>query len=111
MNLTSKQKQILSLLVAGNPDGTPLDLDELLDRLDYRTSKQSMQFSVRALAAKDLIQKEPTENRRGRSRRIFTVTPLGHHWFKGCCPPLIPMKIEDVIDMADLALMEDELGL
>lgn len=87
MNLTTKQKAILGLIVKANPDG-PIDLDQLIERLPYTTSKDSMHFSIRALVAKGLIEKGGLENRRGRARRLITVTPLGHHWAKLLCPPV-----------------------
>lgn len=110
MNLTSKQKAILALIVKGNPDG-PIDLDQLIERIPYVTSKQSMQFSVRALTSKGLIEKGPTEVRRERARRTFRVTPLGQHWANLVCPRPVPMSIDEVMDDSEIEEMERALGL
>lgn len=111
MNLTTKQKEILTLIVNRNSDGTPIDLDELLTRLPYHTTKQSMQFSVRALVGKGYIEKCPTEIRRGRMRRLFQATPLGLHAYATLCPKPTPVNVDEVIDANKLAEMEASLGL
>lgn len=78
MELTTKQMQILSVAIKGNEDGSFVDLDELLERLPYETTKQSLQFSIRALIAKKLLMKHPCETRRGRHRVILSATDLGY---------------------------------
>ncbi|MGA6514859.1 hypothetical protein ACPEF8_15985, partial [Klebsiella sp. K796] len=57
MNLTSKQKDVIKTLNLGYERGHLLDLDELLEILPYRTTKQSIQFSLRALIKKGLVEK------------------------------------------------------
>jgi hypothetical protein len=52
MILTDKQKDILRTIYLGHDRGHLLDLDELLEVLPYKTTKQSMQFSLRALIKK-----------------------------------------------------------
>lgn len=76
--LTAKQFQILDVLTRGNPDGSFCDLDELLMRVQYETSKDSLHFSVRALMRRGYITKHERETRRGRSRRVLSATPLGY---------------------------------
>lgn len=93
MNLTTKQRYILRLIVDGNPDGTPIDFDELIERLPYTTSKDSMHFSMRALAAKGLAEKGPMELRRDRQRRTIVPTPLGRHWAAALCPSFTPGRV------------------
>lgn len=80
--LTSKQVHILDVIVAGNGldgDGNliPVDLDELLGRLGYETTKASIQFSLRALVARGLIVKGAQVERRGRSRATYYPTAAG----------------------------------
>lgn len=75
--LTAKQVQLISTLAAGNSDGSEVDLDQLLERLPYRTSKESLQFSVRALAKRGLVAKKGQELRRGRLRRLLALTAAG----------------------------------
>ncbi len=48
MTLTDKQKDIIKTINLGHERGHLLDLDELLEVLPYRTTKQSMQFPARA---------------------------------------------------------------
>ncbi|WP_112160941.1 hypothetical protein, partial [Klebsiella pneumoniae] len=57
MTLTDKQKDIIKTINLGHERGHLLDLDELLEVLPYRTTKQSMQFSLRALIKKGLVEK------------------------------------------------------
>lgn len=81
LNLTRKQRQIMLLILAGNvsEDGVTvewLDIDQLLSRLSYETSKESIQFSIRALVKKGLVEKGEPELRRSRVRRILKPTNL-----------------------------------
>lgn len=79
-NLTDKQYRILTVIVTGNGrddagDVDPVDMTELLDRLSYRTSKDSMQFSIRALVKHGLVEKAYLK-RRGATRAVFKPTHL-----------------------------------
>ena len=76
--LTTKQYKIMRALMKLAPDGDFLDLDQLLEAVDYQTSKQSMQFSLRALIKHDLIENKAPEIRRGRRRRVIALTDLGY---------------------------------
>jgi DNA-binding PadR family transcriptional regulator len=76
--LTTKQIQLISVVGQRNDDGSAIDLDELLERLPYQPSKQSVQFSLRALVKRGLLAKsEATELRRGRKRRLLELTEAG----------------------------------
>ena len=110
MNLTTKQKAILALIVQANPDG-PIDFDQLIERLPYAPSKDSMHFSIRALVKKGLIEKGALEVRRGRARRLIEVTALGRHWAAALCPRPVPMTVEEALDLDELEKMAAELGL
>lgn len=79
MNLTSKQLQLIALLAKGNPDGSSLDLDQISEGLPYHPSKQSLQFSIRALIAHGLIQKDPPVFRRERMRTVISLTRNGQY--------------------------------
>ena len=73
--VTDKQRKILIVICDGNGKDeqgnfVPVDLDELLDRIAYRTTKSSMQFSIRALLRRGLITKELC-TRRGARRVCF----------------------------------------
>lgn len=77
MHLTTKQIELLTTIGSRNPDGGAIDLDQLIERLSYKPSKQSIQFSIRALIAHALIQKDASEKRRGRTRTLLSLTALG----------------------------------
>jgi hypothetical protein len=81
MHLTSKQISQMRVICAGNSDGTDVDLDQILEKLPYQTTKQSFQFSLRALIAKGLVEEAGREVRRGRSRRVISPTGLGKSYF------------------------------
>lgn len=81
MRLTEKQIEQLRVICPGNPDGTDLDIDEVLERLSYSTTKESFHFSLRALINKGLVVKGPRAVRRGRERQTISPTPLGLGFF------------------------------
>lgn len=77
MYLTTKQMQIMATVVRANPDGSYLDMDQIVEKVPYETTKQSMQFSIRALIKKGLLEKKTNEVRRSRSHIIISPTLLG----------------------------------
>ncbi|MBY7190999.1 hypothetical protein [Escherichia ruysiae] len=79
MTLTDKQKDIIKTLNLGYERGNLLDLDELLEVLPYKTTKQSIQFSIRALIKKGLVEKGHTRQRSDNRyhRRTLGLTTLG----------------------------------
>lgn len=74
-HLTLKQVNILETIMKGDGSGGFIDLDQLLERISYETTKQSMQFSIRALIRRGLVEKKPRELRRGRKRVVYSLTP------------------------------------
>lgn len=100
--LTKKQYQILTVLCDGNgyDDAgifTPADLDQLLDRVAYRTGKDSMQFSLRVLVNAGYVIKN-YEKRRGARRVTFTPTKL--------CRKVMQRQDPSFIEDSDLALID-----
>lgn len=79
LRITPYQQEILDLVRAGDPDGTPdgIDLDQILDRASWTPSKQSLQFVIRALIRKGLVCKNGTFGRRGRQRVCFALASAG----------------------------------
>lgn len=72
----------MEVIIAGNDDGTAADVDQILERLPYETTKQSIQFSFRALVAKGCIQRESKRVlRRGKSRVTYIATSFGEAFF------------------------------
>jgi hypothetical protein len=81
VNLTDKQYRIMVVVCDGNgKDETglfiPIDLDQLLERVSYRTHKDSMQFSIKALIRHGYIKKD-YEKRREARRVIYIPTKAG----------------------------------
>lgn len=82
--LTTKQRQVVGQIIQGDTEEAgrldekfvAIDLDRLIEVLPYRTTKQSMQFTIRALIKNGLIFKANYENRRGRQRVCFVATDL-----------------------------------
>ena len=99
MILTEKQKTIMRVIMARNEDGSATDLDQILERLDYKPSKESLQFSIRALIARGLIKKDETENRRGRRRVIISATGLADRYIM---PTTLKTPSADIDELDDI---------
>jgi len=107
--LTDKQTKILTVLCDGSmeDDEVFVDIDQLLERLNHqhgwKTTKQSMQFSIRALINRGLMVKNGKEIRRGRRRVILAPTAAGYRIMgmvnpkdETCFPPSgLPLTYED----------------
>lgn len=110
MHLTTKQIELIRVIGAGNDDGTATDLDEILERVRYETTKQSIQFSIRALVAHGLIEKKGVEKRRGRQRQVIAVTELGRDYAGGASSrpadnPVVSTVEDDALD-AEMGLLD-----
>lgn len=81
MRMTSKQVILMTCLADKNPDGSELDLDQLLNKLRdvyaWDTTKPSLQFSIRRLVAEGVVEKLVREKRRKRQRAVLALTELG----------------------------------
>jgi len=75
--LTSKQIAILRALVKRNPDGSYLDVKELIERCAPGTKRGSMICSLRHLYMHDLIREDDLVTRRGRRVRTYAITQQG----------------------------------
>lgn len=80
MILTDKQESVLTVIVKGNSNGSFCDLDEIIQRVFYETNKPSIQFIIRNLIFKGLIEKQETEKRRARRRIILCPTKKGYEF-------------------------------
>ena len=75
LGFTKNQESILSVILRGNDDATFVDLDQLLDRVNYKVTKQAMQHSLRSLIRRGYIEKSAdTVTRRGKARRLLRPT-------------------------------------
>lgn len=84
LRLTPFQMETLELICKGNVGQTGIeavvDMDELLDRLSLQgrtTSKQSLQFMIRTLIGKGLIEKRDVGVRRKWKRVGYEATQKG----------------------------------
>lgn len=81
VNLTTKQYQIMVVICDGNGNDDagnliPIDLDQLLERVAYKTGKDSMQFSIKALIRHGYVKKD-YEKRRNAKRVVYIPTKSG----------------------------------
>lgn len=76
-HVTPKQLSILKALLKRNPDGTLLDIKELMDLISPGQPRGSMLCSIRHLAAHDLIREDELVTRRGRRVRTYAPTDAG----------------------------------
>ncbi|KLV10202.1 hypothetical protein [Photobacterium ganghwense] len=84
MILTKKQKQIIHTILIVEEVRGIADLDSVLESLPYKTSKESFQFSLRALIEKRLLTKGELRKRSegGQNRRTLLLTTLGRAFAK-----------------------------
>lgn len=105
MHLTTKQLELLTVIGKRNPDGAATDLDQIIERLSYHPSKQSLQFSIRALIAHRLIQKDASEKRRGRTRTVISLTEQGQV-IVGAKPKTGPAPVPEADEMLSESIEE-----
>lgn len=74
--VTPYQLEILQHVARGGDDGL-LDFDQLLDLLSWMPTKESSQFTIRAVVKKGLLSKGELTYRRGRRRVLYSLTPDG----------------------------------
>jgi hypothetical protein len=105
MHMTDKQMQIMLVICDGdgrdaNGNLIPIDMDQLLERLPYKTTKMSMQFSIRALIANGIMYKGDYQHRRGRKRVTYFPTDLGRAMVKlGSSPSFIETEKDEALEL------------
>jgi len=75
--MTKNQQEVLSVIAKRNPDGSLVDIDQLIEGVDYEVTKQAIQHTIRSLVNQGLIIKEGKEVRRKRQRVTFSPTVEG----------------------------------
>lgn len=110
--LTTKQAELMSVVCAGNSDTTWCDLDQILERLSWKPSKESLQFSIRALMDRGLLVRAPRQTRRRQGRRVIEPTDMAKKMFgpaeagstrKAVEPlPLVPEGLDELISTLNL---------
>lgn len=80
-NLTPRHMEIARIVGRMNDtedDNERLvDLDQLLERMAKRITKESMQFSIRLMVNNGIIVKGERVKRRGRMRVVYQLTEIG----------------------------------
>ncbi len=76
--MSPQMRDVLFLIIKANPDGSFVDLDQILLGIPAKRSKQSMQFTIRSLVERGLIVKKNRETRRDRSRVTYAATLAGY---------------------------------
>lgn len=96
--LTSHQRNVLEIVCAGNKSDDPtlalIDLDELLAVCAHRTTKNAMQFTIRALVHNGMMQKMERVARRGRMRAVYQATEVGKDLVKERNAVTVPTFVE-----------------
>ena len=82
MTLSEKQLGVLLTINRENADKSLVDLDQIIERQSYETNKPSIQFIIRNLVQKGLIEKTGSEVRNGRRKVLFKTTTLGEMYSK-----------------------------
>lgn len=88
--LTSYQLEILQIVKKGVEDGL-VDFDQLLNKLSWGPSKESAQFTIRAVCTKGFLKKaEVLQLRRGRKRVCYQLTAEGEAYMDPRKPSKLP---------------------
>ncbi|EGR3221737.1 hypothetical protein DC904_13645 [Vibrio parahaemolyticus] len=82
MDLTYRMIMILEVVLKRNTDGSLVDLDQIIERVDYEVTKPAIQFTLRRMVEHGVIEKFGMEKRRGKSRVIYRGTELGYQALK-----------------------------
>lgn len=80
--MTPKQVEIMKALIRRNPDGSLLDVIQLIDIVTPGKTRGSMLCSLRHLAAHGLVREDKLVCRRKRSLRTFCATTAGYVLFR-----------------------------
>jgi len=80
--MTPKQTAIMQALIRRNPDGSLLDLMQLIDLVSPGTTRGAMLCSLRHLAAHGLAREDKLVTRRKRSLRTYASTTAGYALFR-----------------------------
>ena len=73
--LTQKQIAVMTVVCEGNEGGSFVDLDQIIERLPYKTSKPALTLSLKILVKRGLVILKPTEYRRKARRRVIAPDP------------------------------------
>ncbi|MGI1988701.1 winged-helix domain-containing protein [Shewanella glacialipiscicola] len=80
--LSYRMMMLLDTIAKRNPDGSARDLDQIIETAGYKVSKQAIQFSLRSMIEKGVIEKMDRELRRDRVRTLYRATEYGLKCYK-----------------------------
>lgn len=103
MRLTVKQIELITVISRATQNGECLDFEQILDRINYETTKQSLVFSIRALIKHKMIIKKGFEKRNNRLIMTIEATPLG-------CSTVNPLESKTPQPAYVLSVEDDELA-
>jgi DNA-binding PadR family transcriptional regulator len=75
--ITDNQLELLKFVAGREADGALADLDQVLEKMSWGPTKESIQFTIRAMIAKGFIEKSGLQSRRGRNRVCFKANEKG----------------------------------
>lgn len=101
--MTGKQLEVLRVIANKENGGRAQDIDRIISRLSYKTTKQSFQFVIRALIKRELIEKLDCKTARGKKRRFLKITSLGLNKLEN-----EPKRAEDIPDPKTTGVGERE---
>lgn len=92
--MTSKQLGVLKALVRGNPDGSRLDVYQLIAAVAPGTTRGSMIVTLRHLFAHGLVQDDALVFRKNKKFRTYSATDLGREMIRpGALPSASSQKV------------------
>lgn len=102
--LTNKQREILKLVIQGNIDKTGarvsnIDYHQMLNRLPYHTSRDSLMCSISILESQGWLIKSGKELRDGRMKQTLEPTPVAIRVVSPAPATTSPVLVE--IDLGD----------
>ena len=109
--LTAKQRQLLKVIVLGNLDATgarvsDVDYQQMLNRIPYKTSRDSLMCSIAILEKQGWLVKAGKENRDGRMKQTLSPTPQCIRVMNPPKPSAVPEYFEIDVDDDDVVLLE-----
>ncbi len=98
MNLSDKQIGVLLTINRKNEDESLVDLDQIIERQSYSTNKPAIQFIIRNLIQKGLIEKVGSEVRNERRKILLKTTELGEMYSKWHAKPEDKTLKESIVE-------------
>lgn len=102
---SEKHLDVMRVLTVGNENKSPVDLDQLLERLSYKTTKQAFQFTLRTMIRHEWVAKLGVEKRRVRNRVLIGITPLGTQYYES--HQVAPTSVTDDFYTDDLFELDE----